>query len=141
MSDAVRMMLVEDNATDAELAMRVFKRQKLADRVDVVTDGEEALRRVAASRAASHRAPAVVVLDLKLPKVDGLEVLRRLKSAESTREIPVIVLSSSREDRDIAESYRRGANSYVVKPIDPDEFERVLTRLAQYWLTLNQAPA
>ncbi len=137
------MLLVEDDRGDAELALRVLRRIGLIAHVDVVRDGEAALEFVLGVGAQDETAgrrelPGVIVLDLKLPKVDGLDVLARVKREERTRHIPVVVLSSSREDRDLVESYRRGANSYVVKPIDPDEYEQVVVDLARYWLTLNQ---
>jgi len=138
------MLLVEDNATDAELAMRVLARNNLATFVEVVTDGEAALQFLFATGAYADRGaardPQVIVLDLKLPKVDGLEVLQRIKSDERMRRVPVVMLSSSREDRDVAECYRRGANSYVVKPIDPGEFEHAIAQVAYFWLKLNQPP-
>ncbi len=143
--EVVRMLLVEDNATDAELAMRALQRTGLGPRVELVTDGQAALDYLWATGPYTDRRsglePTVVVLDLKLPKLDGLEVLARLRANERTRTIPVVVLTSSREDRDVAECYGRGANGYVVKPIDPAEFERVVAQLADYWLRVNQPPA
>ncbi len=140
--DPVRMLLVEDNETDVELVMHVLKRHDLANGVEVVRDGEAALDYLFATGSFAGRSgddePKVVVLDLKLPKIGGLEVLTRVKGDERTRKIPVVVLTSSREDRDLTECYRRGANSYVVKPVDPDEFEQVVSQLARYWLKLNQ---
>jgi CheY-like chemotaxis protein len=137
--------LVEDNPGDAELTVRAIRRQVAAAEVEVVGDGAgaAALDFAFTTGAYADRAlgPTVVFLDVKLPRIDGLEVLRRLKGDPRTREVPVVVLSSSREERDLAESYRAGANSYVVKPVDPDEFERVVGLVAQYWLTLNQQPA
>jgi CheY-like chemotaxis protein len=136
------MLLVEDNATDAELAMRAIQRIGLDPLVEVVQDGEAALDFVFstgpwAGRGAD-RDPTVVVLDLKLPKVDGVEVLGRIRIDERTRTLPVVMLTSSREDRDVLECFRLGANSYVVKPIDPTDFEQVVSQLAYYWLRLNQ---
>jgi CheY-like chemotaxis protein len=131
------MLLVEDDPADAELALRAIGRSNLSSYVDVVTDGEAAFRVLT---AAGTSLPKIVVLDLKLPKVDGLEVLHRMRADERTRQVPVVILSSSQEDRDIAECYRRGANSYVVKPIDPGQFEQAVSDLAHYWLRLNQRP-
>jgi two-component system, response regulator len=135
------MLLVENDRGDAELALRALRRTNVTAHVDVVYDGEAALEFMLGSEPSGTsrgEPPSVIVLDLKLPKVDGLEVLERLKRDARTTGIPIVVLSSSREDRDIADSYRRGANSYVVKPIDPDEYEQAVARLAHYWLMLNQ---
>ena len=145
MSASGPILLVEDNPTDAELALRAIRKNLNAPRVEVVRDGEAAIDFVFAKGAFANRdvadLPAVVMLDLKLPKVNGLEVLRLLKSDERTRRMPVVVLTSSREDRDLEECYRRGANSYVVKPIDPDEFDAAVSQLATYWVNLNQPRA
>ncbi|MFZ1554045.1 MAG: response regulator, partial [Anaerolineae bacterium] len=124
MNGQVEILLVEDNPNDAELALRALKKNNLANNVAVVTDGEEALDFVFARGAYSHRkienGPKVILLDLKLPKVDGLEVLRAIKSDPVTRIIPVVVLTSSKEERDIVESYKLGVNSYIVKPVEFD---------------------
>lgn len=136
MTPSAEILLVEDNPSDAELALRALRTRNLADRVHHVSDGVEAL----AFLAASPR-PKVVLLDLKLPKVDGLEVLQRLKSDERTRTLPVVVLTSSREERDVRESYERGANSYIVKPVDFEAFVAAVLNSASYWLHLNQSPA
>ncbi len=142
---AVDILLVEDNPFDAELALVALKENRLANRVFHVEDGEEALdflfcRGRFASRE-RRQPPKVVLLDLKLPKVDGLEVLRRLKADPDLRTVPIVVLTSSREDRDVVESYRLGVNSYIVKPVEFEKFSSSVRDLGVYWLLLNQAPA
>jgi CheY-like chemotaxis protein len=140
----VEILLVEDNPRDAELTMRALKKRNLANHVVWVKDGAEALDYIfgASTNAQSeiNHAPKVVLLDLKLPKVDGLEVLRRLKGDDRTKTIPVVVLTSSREERDIVESYRLGVNSYIVKPVDFENFSEAVAQLGLYWLLLNQPP-
>lgn len=140
----VEILLVEDNPTDAELALRALKKNNLANRVVVVTDGEEALDFIFSRGPFSGRkvenSLKLILLDLKLPKVDGLEVLRALKSDPRTKNIPVVVLTSSKEENDIVESYRLGANSYIVKPVDFDKFIAAVGDLGLYWLLLNQSP-
>lgn len=141
----VEILLVEDNPNDAELTLRALKKNHLANRVVVVTDGEEALDFLFARRAYSHRkvedGPRVMLLDLKLPKVDGLEILKAVKDDPRTRITPVVVLTSSREEKDIVESYQLGVNSYIVKPVDFDQFIEAVNHLGLYWLLLNQSPA
>ena len=140
----VEILLVEDNPNDAELTLRALKKNHLANQVVVVTDGEEALDFIFARGAYSNRkvgnGPKVILLDLKLPKVDGLEVLRIVKSDLRTRIIPVVVLTSSKEENDIVESYALGVNSYIVKPVDFDKFMESVNTLGLYWLLLNQSP-
>ena len=140
----VEILLVEDNPSDAELALRALKKHRLANNIVVVTDGEEALDFIFARGKFSDRSmasgPKVILLDLKLPKVDGLEVLRAVKTDPRTRTIPVVVLTSSREESDIVESYRLGVNSYIVKPVDFDKFVAAVRDLGMYWLLLNQPP-
>ncbi len=141
---AVQILLVEDDPGDAELTLRALRRHNLANQVIHVTDGEQALdfvfgRGSYSSRDVSQH-PRVVILDLKLPRVDGLEVLRAMKADERTRVIPVVVLTSSREERDVIESYRLGVNSYIVKPVDFDKFVDAVKELGLYWLLLNQRP-
>ena len=140
----VEILLVEDNPEDAELTMRTFRTRSLANRVHHVEDGTAALdfifgRGQFAGRDLSTR-PKVVLLDLKLPKVDGLEVLRVLKADPRTRDIPVVVITSSKEDRDLDEAYRLGANSYVVKPVDFNQFSEAVGQLGLYWVLINEVP-
>jgi two-component system response regulator len=140
----VEILLVEDNPNDVELALHALKKNNIANRIEVVRDGAEALEFIFctgayASRSIDH-APKVILLDLKLPKVDGLEVLRQIKSDPRTRAIPVVVLTSSREERDIVESYNLGVNSYIVKPVDFEQFTEAVRTLGLYWLLLNQPP-
>jgi two-component system response regulator len=143
-ADPVDILLVEDNPSDADLTLYVLKKQQIPGRVEVVRDGAAALDYLFCMGAYARRrredSPKVVLLDLKLPKVDGLEVLRRIKADPRTCMIPVTVLTSSQEERDIVESYRLGANSYVVKPVDFEQFAEAVRRLGLYWLLLNQAP-
>ena len=131
------ILLVEDNEDDIELTKRAFARVNLKNDVVVVKDGEQALAFLASHDQAL---PEIVLLDLKLPKIDGLEVLREIRKNERTRMLPVIVLTSSAEQRDIVESYRLGANSYVRKPVDFAEFVEATRQLGLYWLVLNQGP-
>jgi two-component system, response regulator len=140
----MEILLVEDNPADVELTLRALKRHNLTNQVQVVSDGAQALDYLFGSGAFAGRKqplpPKVVFLDLKLPKVDGREVLRRMKSDEKTRLIPVVVLTSSKEESDIVESYKLGVNSYVVKPLDFDKFVEAVSELGLYWVLLNQAP-
>ncbi len=140
----IDLLLVEDNPHDVELILRALERSSITNKVWVTRDGAEALDFVFGAGAYAHRRterpPKVVVLDLKLPKVDGLEVLRRLRSDERTRLIPVVVLTSSQEERDIVESYRRGVNSYLVKAVDYGDFAQCVSELGFYWLARNRAP-
>ena len=136
--DPLTILLVEDNPRDAELTLRAFRKHNLANGVTVAHDGAEALD-VVFGRSGAER-PRVVLLDLKLPKVDGLEVLRRLKADEGTRSIPVVVVTSSNQDPDITTAYALGANSYVVKPVDFEAFMKTMSELGFYWLMVNQVP-
>lgn len=140
----VEILLVEDNPNDVELTLRALKRQNLANHIYVAKDGAEALDFIFATGAFAERNidhnPKVILLDLKLPKVDGLEVLRRIKSDERTKVTPVIVLTSSREEKDVIESYKLGVNSYIVKPVDFDRFVQAISEIGMYWLLLNQPP-
>ena len=142
-STAFDILLVEDNPDDVELTRRAFRKAKLANPIFVVSDGAEALDflfRTGAYAGRLPHTPKVVLLDLKLPKVDGLEVLRRIKGDERTRVIPVVVLTSSREESDVVESYKLGVNSYIVKPVDFEQFLAAVERLGLYWLLLNEPP-
>ncbi|MDO8292403.1 MAG: response regulator [Gallionella sp.] len=145
LTDGVEILLVEDNPTDAELAIVALKERNLANKLVWVKDGAEALDFLFATGTYAKRniekPPKVVLLDLRLPKVDGLEVLRRLKADEQTKRIPVVVLTSSKEDRDVAECYSLGVNSYISKPVEFDEFAKVVSELGLYWLLINQPPA
>jgi two-component system response regulator len=136
------VLLVEDNPDDVELTIRAFKKSNIGNRVVVVQDGAEALAWLFGSDGdgAARPLPEVVLLDLKLPKVDGLEVLRRIRENERTRLLPVVVLTSSNEERDMVESYRLGANSYVRKPVEFSEFLDASRQLGLYWLVLNRPP-
>ena len=139
----VEILLVEDNPADAELTLRALTKHSLANKVLVVGDGAEALDYLFATGAYAGRAmsetPRVVFLDLKLPKVSGLDVLRRIKSDERTKRIPVVVLTSSNEERDIVMSYELGGNSYVVKPVDFERFSEAIQELGLYWLVVNRS--
>lgn len=130
------ILLVEDNPDDERLILRALRRGHLANPVVVSRNGEEALQQL----LTPGRLPCVVLLDLKLPKVDGLEVLRRIRGCDSTRLLPVVVLTSSSEDRDMIESYSLGANSYVRKPINIDEFTEAVRQLSLYWVLINEVP-
>lgn len=138
----VDILLVEDNPRDAELTVRALKKRNLANPLHIVEDGAQALDFLFCNGAYANRErcrpPKVIFLDLKLPKVSGLEVLRTIKSDEQTRTIPVVVVTSSREDPDVAEAYALGANSYVVKPVDFDAFVDAMSNLGLYWLVVNQ---
>jgi two-component system response regulator len=140
----VEILLVEDNPNDVELTLRALKKHNITNKVHVVKDGAEALEYIFAKGAYASRdinhSPKVILLDLKLPKVDGLEVLRQIKSNERTKMIPVVVLTSSKEERDLVESYRLGANSYITKPVDFESFVKAVSELGLYWLLLNQPP-
>ncbi len=140
----VEILLVEDSPSDAELAMRSLKKNNLANNVVHVADGEEALDFVFASGKYAERkiedVPRVVLLDLKLPRVDGLEVLKVMKEDERTKSIPVVVLTSSREEHDLVTSYSLGVNSYIIKPVDFEKFSAAIRDLGLYWLVLNQPP-
>jgi two-component system, response regulator len=140
----VEILLVEDNPNDVRLALHAFKKNRLANRIQVARDGAEALEFIFCTGAFAGRdignRPKVILLDLKLPLVDGLEVLRRIRDDPRTRTIPVVVLTTSREEPDIAKSYQLGVNSYIVKPVDFDQFVEAARQLGMYWLLLNQQP-
>jgi two-component system, response regulator len=135
------ILLVEDNQDDIDLTLRAFKKNNIGNKVVVARDGVEALDLLfSASRSADVPWPVVVLLDLKLPRIDGLEVLRKIRADERMRTLPVVVLTSSDEQRDLIESYNLGANSYVRKPVDFGGFLEAARQLGLYWLVLNQAP-
>lgn len=135
------ILLVEDNPRDAEMTLRTLRKLNLASRVVHVRDGQAALDWFFGANAQpSTRYPKIVLLDLKLPKMDGLDVLRALRADERTRRQPVVIMTSSREDRDVNESYELGVNSYIVKPVDFDRFSAVVAELGRYWLVRNHYP-
>ncbi|TXF12701.1 response regulator [Pelomicrobium methylotrophicum] len=142
--EAVEILLVEDSPQDAELTLRALRRNNLANQLVWVKDGQEALdfifcQGAYAGRSINHQ-PRLVLLDLKMPKVDGIEVLRRIKDDERTRLIPVVMMTSSREERDVVESYRLGVNSYIVKPVDFTQFMETVTKAGLYWMLTNHVP-
>lgn len=144
MDETVEVLLVEDSPEDAELTLRALRKRNVVNKLRHVEDGEEALdflfaRGRYADRDINHR-PRVVLLDLKLPKLSGLEVLRALRADPRTHSIPVVVITSSRESRDLAEAYELGVNSYVVKPVDFDQFSEAVGDIGMYWLLVNQPP-
>ncbi len=140
----VEVLLVEDSPEDRELALLSFQRNRLANNIQIARDGEEALD-ILFGRGEHANAPLskpkVILLDIKLPKVDGLEVLRAIKADERTRMIPVVVMTSSAEQKDMVESYKLGVNSYVQKPVDFSKFQEVMKQLGFYWLAINKTPA
>jgi two-component system, response regulator len=142
----VEILLVEDNQDDMELALHALRKENLANNIHVARDGEEALEFLFCDGAHSDRSfdrpPRLILLDLKLPKVDGMEVLRRLKGDARTNTIPVVIMTSSKEERDLVNSYNLGANSYIQKPVDFDQFRETVKTVGLYWLVINQpAPA
>jgi two-component system, response regulator len=144
MNSSVDILLVEDNQDDIDLALHALRQGKLANSIFVVRDGEEALdflfcRGQFLQRNIDHP-PKVVLLDLKLPKVDGLQVLKAVKADPRTRTIPVVIMTSSKEERDMVESYNSGVNSYIQKPVDFDQFRSTVKTLGMYWMVVNQPP-
>jgi CheY-like chemotaxis protein len=143
-TNGIEILMVEDNPFDAELALRALKKHNLADKLVWVKDGAAALEFVFGHGTNGHRKvgqrPKVILLDLKLPKVNGLEVLKAVKNDPRTQAIPVVVMTSSREQRDMVEGYRLGVNSYIQKPIDFDQFQTTIRDLGYYWLVVNQSP-
>jgi two-component system response regulator len=138
------ILLVEDNPDDEALTLRAFQKNKIKNRVVVTRDGVEALDFLFCTGTYAERdpreMPQIVLLDLKLPKVDGLEVLRRIRADERTRLLPIVILTSSNEEKDLIEGYKNGANSYVRKPVDFDQFVEAVQQLGLYWLVLNELP-
>jgi len=140
----IEILLVEDSPEDIEITLRALKKNNLANKVHVVEDGEQALDFIFATgkyieRDINNR-PKLILLDIKLPKVDGLEVLRRVRADERTRQIPVVILTSSQEEKDIMESYKLGVNSYITKPVDFNQFVNTVADLGYYWLLMNKPP-
>ncbi len=140
----ISIVLVEDNPTDAELTIRALRRGRIGNNIQLLEDGAEALDFLFCRGEYAHRSmtnqPKVILLDLKLPRVSGLEVLRQLKSDPRTQMIPVVVLTSSAEDQDMIESYQLGVNSYIVKPVDFEQFNQAVQQLGFYWILFNQLP-
>jgi two-component system response regulator len=143
-ANIVEILIVEDTSEDLDLALRALRKAKITDRIQVARDGEEASDFIFCEGAFAQRkmedGPKVVLLDLKLPKIDGLEVLRRIKSDQRTKSIPVVVLTSSKEQNDVVESYNLGVNSYIVKPVNFEQFSEAVQKLGMYWLLINHPP-
>jgi two-component system response regulator len=143
LTDPVEILLVEDNPDDVELALYAFRRSQIANNIQVARDGEEALAylfRTGPFAGRGNGTPRMMLLDLKLPKIDGLQVLERVRADPELRTLPVVIMTSSREDRDLIESYKLGVNSYIVKPVDFAQFATVVEQLGLYWVVLNQPP-
>jgi two-component system, response regulator len=143
--EEIEILFIEDNPHEAELTIRSLKKHNLANKLKHIDDGVEALdfiyaRGIYKDRNNSQPRPRMIILDLKLPKVDGLEILKQLKTHEDTKSIPVVVLTSSKEESDMVESYRLGANSYIVKPVNFESFSKAVAELGLYWMILNQMP-
>jgi CheY-like chemotaxis protein len=140
----VEILLAEDSPTDAEMTLRALRRNNLANKVHWVRDGEEALDYMFCRGAYASRdraiTPKLVMLDIKMPKVDGIEVLRRLKADAATRPVPVVIMTSSNEERDVVESYHLGVNSYIVKPVEFDAFLETVAKIGLYWVLTNRVP-
>ncbi len=142
-STAIEILLAEDNPEDAEMTIRALKKVNLANRLVHVEDGQQALDFLFGEGEFAGREPLsqprLILLDIKMPRVDGIEVLRRIKSAESTKNIPVVIMTSSAEEKDMYESYNLGVNSYVVKPVEFAEFHKAVSELGLYWLLINRS--
>jgi two-component system response regulator len=137
-SPQVDILLVEDNNEDLELTLHVLKSEKLANQIHVARDGEEALDFLLGPEESSHARPKLVLLDLKLPKIDGMQVLKQIKADPRTKNIPVVILTSSKEERDLVNGYQLGANSYIQKPVDFAQFRQTIKAAGLYWLLINQ---
>jgi two-component system, response regulator len=144
MTDRIEILLVEDNPDDVELTVHALRREKLANDISVARDGEEALDFIFCRGTHVNRSfqnpPRLILLDLKLPKVEGLDVLRAIKADRRTKAIPVVIMTSSREERDLVESYKLGVNAYVQKPVDFEQFRGIVKELGLFWLVINQPP-
>jgi CheY-like chemotaxis protein len=142
MTQKVDILLVEDNADDIELAVHALREEKLANGITIARDGEEALDIIFQRGQVdpAYQPPRLILLDLKLPKVDGLDVLRAVKGDPRTKAIPIVVMTSSKEERDLVESYKLGVNAYVQKPVGFDEFRSIVKELGLFWLVINQTP-
>lgn len=138
MKNMVEILLIEDNPDDAGLTIRTLKKNNLGNHLIHLEDGQDALDFLFNEE---NRMPKLILLDLKMPRVDGIEVLRKLKSDEKKRSIPVVVLTSSKEEKDIVEAYKLGVNAYIVKPVDFDQFVKAVTQVGLFWVVLNQPPA
>ena len=141
-TSSVEILLIEDNPNDAELTIDALRKKKLANKVQILEDGVQALDYIfgRGKYSGQKSKPKLILLDLKLPKISGLEVLKEIKTNKKTRNIPVVVLTSSKEDSDIKEAYKLGANSYIVKPVDFDQFTNAVGEIGLYWLLLNESP-
>jgi CheY-like chemotaxis protein len=141
----MEILLIEDNPEDVEITLRAFKKNRLANKIHVVRDGEEALECMFSTGRYAEQSVCsttrLILLDLKLPKIDGMEILKRCKSDERTKKIPVVVLTSSKVEQDLTDSYDLGANSYIVKPVDFSQFTETVRQLGLYWMVLNQLPS
>lgn len=140
----LEILLVEDNPADLELALHALRKNKLANTIHIARDGEEALQflfQPSSQESGSRALPNVILLDLKLPKVDGLEVLKAIRANERTRCVPVVALTSSKEQQDILNSYKLGVNSYIQKPVDFEQFQQAVKQLGLYWVVVNQVPS
>jgi two-component system, response regulator len=144
LSEPIEILLAEDNIEDAEMTLRALRRNNLANHVHWVKDGEEALEYLFSTGRYADRTlacpPKLVLLDIKMPKVDGIEVLKRLKADAATRGIPVVVMTSSNEERDVVDAYRLGVNSYIVKPVQFDAFVETVAKIGMYWVLTNRVP-
>jgi two-component system, response regulator len=143
-TNIVEILIVEDTSEDLDLTLRALRKAKITNHIQVARDGEEALEFIFCEGSFAERniedGPKVILLDLKLPKIDGLEVLQRIKSDPRTKSIPVVVLTSSREQNDVVESYNLGVNSYIVKPVNFEQFSEAVQKLGMYWLLINHPP-
>ena len=144
-NDRVEILLVEDDSNDLELTLHALSKERICNRIQVARDGEEALdflfnRGAYGGRSGVNQSPRLILLDLKLPKVDGLQVLAQIKRDPQINAVPVVILTSSNQDRDLSEAYRLGANSYIQKPVDADQFRSTIRQLGYYWLLVNQSP-